>query len=404
MKTTLKITGNVSLALLGMGTVLKIFHWPGASPALLLGFVLLCFIFFPSAIYLNHKEFKAKGRTALNVSILIGGIVLMIGILFKVMHWPGASFLLFTGWSIVVGVFLPVLLFVKIREVSTTKEKVVYVLGVIALMIFEAATMFKMFHWPGATFLMVIGAELLMCFFLPMYTFIRLRESGKITGQFIFIITTSMYAIALTVLLSFATSSNVIGHFVNGASNSAKILSYFEKKNKQWTVSDSLHTKTDTLVLSIAEEADKVHQLIVSIKLNLVQTVDQVDEPTARMCISNPDQIVASSNYDAGNIVLLGSGGNGLATALKQALENFRKKAVQASSSNPGLSKNIETFLSTSPVQNETGSNTWEEANFRNKLLIGTIVNLSTIEKNVRIVETLTIEDIQHKTNSPKTL
>ena len=50
MKTTMKITGNVSLALLALGTLFKIFHWPGAGPLLVVGFVLVCFFFFPAVI------------------------------------------------------------------------------------------------------------------------------------------------------------------------------------------------------------------------------------------------------------------------------------------------------------------------------------------------------------------
>jgi hypothetical protein len=84
MKTTMKITGNLSLAMLGIGTVMKLFHWQGGSLLLMLGFTVLCLIFFPSAIYTNYKETKIKGSIPLHLSILIGGILFMAGVLFKV--------------------------------------------------------------------------------------------------------------------------------------------------------------------------------------------------------------------------------------------------------------------------------------------------------------------------------
>ena len=50
MKNTMKITGNVSLSLIAFGTIFKIMYWPGATMLLVVGFVLLCFLFFPAAI------------------------------------------------------------------------------------------------------------------------------------------------------------------------------------------------------------------------------------------------------------------------------------------------------------------------------------------------------------------
>ena len=41
MKTTMKIFGNVSLALIGLGTIFKIFHWIGSAFVLSFGFLLL---------------------------------------------------------------------------------------------------------------------------------------------------------------------------------------------------------------------------------------------------------------------------------------------------------------------------------------------------------------------------
>ena len=397
MKTTMKITGNVALALLGMGTVFKIFHWPGASMALQLGFILLCFVFFPSAIYLNHKEFKAKGRTALNISILIGGIILMIGILFKVMHWPGSSLLLFVGWTIVVGIFLPLLLYVKIKEVDTKKEKRVYALGIIALMIFEVSTMFKMFHWPGTMLLMLLGSVLLVSFFLPMYASIHFKQTGKITGKFIFVIITSMYAIALTVLLAFNVSTNVLQHFVNDASNSSKIINYFEKKNKLMALSDSVPSRHDSLVSVISANANNIHLSITNIQLNLIQTIEGVDEQTAKNCIEHPEQIMAKNNYDLVNIILLGQNGEGIAKSLKLQLDNFREKAIKLTSTNPELSNNIAHLLNTATTSKNSSGNSWEEINFRNKILIAAIAQLRAIEKNVRVVESTVLSYNQTK-------
>jgi hypothetical protein len=192
MKTTMKITGNIALALIAIGTVLKIWHWPGAAPILLIGFVTLCLIFFPAAIYLNYTYESEQKKPILNLSILAGGIVFMAGVLFKVMHWPGSALLLFGGWSVILGVFLPILLFVKLKQAKTSGEKSVYVLGVFSLIIFEVATMFKFFHWPGAGPLLLLGSFALIGLFFPLFTNMKIKRNEITTGQYIFVVTIAM--------------------------------------------------------------------------------------------------------------------------------------------------------------------------------------------------------------------
>ena len=69
MKMTMKITGNVSLALLALATLMKILHLPGASILLLLGFVILGLVFFPSALYTNYRDLEGRKSLALHLSI-----------------------------------------------------------------------------------------------------------------------------------------------------------------------------------------------------------------------------------------------------------------------------------------------------------------------------------------------
>ena len=92
MKTTTKIFGNVSLALIGIGTIFKLFHWPLATILLVLGFLLLGLIFYPSTILASYRK-NGRKRLGLHIIAIIGGISLFFGILFKINHWPGTSIL-----------------------------------------------------------------------------------------------------------------------------------------------------------------------------------------------------------------------------------------------------------------------------------------------------------------------
>lgn len=398
MKTTMKITGNVALALLGMGTVMKIFHWPGAGPALVLGFALLCLFFFPAVVYINHREGKSKGGPIMNFSILVGGVGLMAGILFKVMHWPGASMLLLGGWLFILFIFLPTLLYAKLKDAKSGFEKRVYVLGVVALIIFELATMFKMMHWPGAGPLMILGSLLLVAVFLPLYTNMRFKNVELKTGQFIYLITISMYAVVLTALLAMNVSKDILGCFVRSQDNGTAINHYFEQKERILAASnpvkDSVVMMNAEKIKHVSEETAKVKNEIQNLKLNLVQEIEQVDKQTALAAISESVKISKKDNYDIIDHILFDQNGNGLANSLKGKLDTYRELILKLTTSNKELSESISRILDTSSKKNYNTMVSWEEDNFKHNPLISTLALLTALEKNVSMVESSTIQYI----------
>ncbi len=402
MKNTMKITGTISLATLAMGTLFKIMHWPGAGPMLLFGFALLCLVFFPAAIYISNSEGKTKSLPVLNFSLLIGGTSFMAGILFKVMHWPGSGTLLLTGWAVLLGIFLPILLYVKLKEATSGKEKGIYVLGVLALVAFELATMFKMFHWPGAGPLMLLGSVSLIAVFLPMFAALKYKSSEKSTGKFIFLVITFMYAIVFTALLAMNVSGDILSHFVRQESNSTSVINYFEKKKEQQakTVSllpDSVRAGLESQIAQVSKQAGELRKFITNTKLDLIQRVEGVDEQTAKGLMVNPSQLIRKDNYDVVNWVLFDNEGNGIASELKMAIEKFRGSSMQITSFDTELSKSIAKLLSTEPQMNENDKKSWEEKTFRNNMLANALSVLSGIERNVLVVETETIQSLIQK-------
>lgn len=385
MKTTMKITGNVSLALIAIGTAFKIFHWPGASPILIFGFTMLCFIFFPAAVYLNYTYKKEQKKPLLNASILVGGIVFMVGVLFKLMHWPGAALLLLAGWSIILCVFLPILLFIKIKEAETKREKGIYFLGVFALTIFEISTMFKMFHWPGAGPLMLLGGFLLIVVFLPLFASLKFRNGSITIPQFIFLITTSMYVVVLTFLLAMNVSDVVLDRFVRDEASSTRVVNYFKAKTEKLaTVNDP----TKKVNAELTAHVNKIAKLILDTKIYLITNVEGVNETIAMTYVSNPDLIKRKDNYDRINVLVYGNNEGSVISTLKKELEEFRTNACTVVN-DPTLAKSIETLLNTSDDQTEIEKISWEEFNFGTTMIISAMARLSEIEKNVRLVESI---------------
>jgi hypothetical protein len=90
------------------------------------------------------------------ISGVVSSIITFIGVLFKIMHWPGA------GVAITVGITLfaiyALLLFIDKQEFATTSmQKVSNVFVLVAMVLVAGGFLFKMQHWPGAGVLIYIS-------------------------------------------------------------------------------------------------------------------------------------------------------------------------------------------------------------------------------------------------------
>ncbi len=116
MKKTLNISGISSALLILIGAIFKTLHWPGAGITLLLGGLLFCFVFLPLMIVLKFKDETSKtDKWVLSLGFLLG-IGMSVGIIFKLMYWPYANLLI--RWSETVFIFgyVPLYFFTRIRR------------------------------------------------------------------------------------------------------------------------------------------------------------------------------------------------------------------------------------------------------------------------------------------------
>lgn len=90
--------GITSSIIIIIGCLLKVLHLQGAAVVLTSGFLIFSLIFMPSIIFSQLKEKKIIHSIAgFFLSTLI------IGVLFKITHWPFANFLI--SWSITISLF-----------------------------------------------------------------------------------------------------------------------------------------------------------------------------------------------------------------------------------------------------------------------------------------------------------
>ena len=126
------ITGIIFLA----GLTFKFAHYPGAALLLVLGLSL-------GSILLLAQFFKGSSKDPLSSIIYklsIGnGTMYILGVLFKVMHWPGASFLLVVS-------MLSIAMLLAFSALKTRTWY--YALLPLLFSITVLMALFKIMHWP----------------------------------------------------------------------------------------------------------------------------------------------------------------------------------------------------------------------------------------------------------------
>lgn len=116
MKRTLKISGITSITLIMLGVIFKTMHWPGAGIAIVLGLTFFSLIFIPLNIVLKLKDDQEKSNRLIMIVGMLTASTATIGVLFKIMHWPYANVLMLSSLLIFMLIFIPIYFIVKYRD------------------------------------------------------------------------------------------------------------------------------------------------------------------------------------------------------------------------------------------------------------------------------------------------
>jgi hypothetical protein len=107
---------------------------------------------------------------------LISTIFTFLGSFFKIMHWPGASLIIIMGALSLAFIFVPLLIFIKFKEVSFLFDKFIYSIGIILGTVLMVGFIFKLMHWPWATVLMLSSIVIFNFLYTPIYFISRFKK------------------------------------------------------------------------------------------------------------------------------------------------------------------------------------------------------------------------------------
>lgn len=133
MKQKLYLLGLTTALIISLGAIFKVNHWPAAAIMLIAGTFMLVFIFLPAALIDNYKAEGNRENKSLYIVTYLTCFVIFVAMLFKIMHWPFAGYWLFFALPFPYVVFLPVFLVITSKNRNFNVYNTVFVLLLLAL-------------------------------------------------------------------------------------------------------------------------------------------------------------------------------------------------------------------------------------------------------------------------------
>lgn len=132
MKQKIYLLGLLTAIVVVMGCIFKISHWPGAGILLMLGIFLLVFLFLPLALRNHYLGEGNRKNISLHIITWVTCLVVFVAMIFKVMHWPGAGVALIIALPFPYLVFLPAYIVTTARNRDSNIHNTVYILLLLA--------------------------------------------------------------------------------------------------------------------------------------------------------------------------------------------------------------------------------------------------------------------------------
>ncbi len=231
MKKLMKISGVAGTIMLGFAAIFKISHWPLAGVLMTLGAFVLSFLFLPSALVVLWKETKNQKKLILFISAFIAGVAFILGMLFKIQHWPGANIAILAGLVTGAILFVPSLLFQLFGDIQKKHKRIVYVIGALSILIYATGFWFRLFHWPMAGTLMMLGAIVLFFIAFPWFTWIQWKNETSVNGRFIFMVIVPLLFVLPGALVNLSLARTYENGFYIRLKKQDALLKFQEKAN-----------------------------------------------------------------------------------------------------------------------------------------------------------------------------
>lgn len=118
-------------------------------------------------------------KKLLYITGFFGAISSAIGVVFKLLHLPGANAFFIIGWIVLLLIFVPIFAILRYRGSNSYKpyERALIILGGISAVTGGLSGVFKTLQLQGADILLLMGSFIFVVGFLPLYFYAMYRKS-----------------------------------------------------------------------------------------------------------------------------------------------------------------------------------------------------------------------------------
>ena len=304
---------------------------------------------------------------------IISVVLAVVGIIFKLNHWPAAGIIICTGIFLLIVLFLPLALINNYRTASGDRSMVLSVITWLTCFIIFTSMLFKIMHWPGAGITVMIALPFPFVVFLPVYLVVTSRIKGFDINNTIFVLLLLALQAVFSALLALNVSRERLYDstvLTNNYINTSKIYRQFQPGDNDITLNERKASAIDA--------ADRLTGLIEQSN-NLIRRLTSSDIGKEDLISSVYDKL--DSRTLAGKALLAGSVPV-QSERLKEGLDEFINKLKE-------LDKTGELFKLASglyDLDQEPRDLAWAERLFSSNYLAWVLADLASMEANTGIL------------------
>lgn len=410
MKRIMYGLGVAAPILVIIAALFKAYHWPGGGVMITLALFITGMVFLPLFVMVRIRDTRRMDEPVplgLYLTGMITGMITILGTLFKIQHWPGASILLTLGLAGLALGFLPAFARYRIREAKRKNESInkgLWIGGIIAGMLVIVGTLFKIQHWPGAGIALIISWSMLAVVVLPLLVLNQLKQSEQRINSFFGILLISVSAAVFIMALMRSTpeyysfgyvvmENSAVGQTnyhasqimnappATGSSGSGSGFSGEETSMTEVAVGASEEVQVNADMAAFRDEADALCSYIQSLREELAKSYSgEEDQPiTDRGAIDVREMFLVGKSSLPYELISARD-----ENKMYRMLEAFQDHALELTEEE-ALITFIDTQFSFNPPQ-ELDQEQWSKFCFTGPLM-HSIAILGTFQSTVRMVE-----------------
>lgn len=312
---------------------------------------------------------------------IISAVLMIVGIFFKFMHWPGAAMFLVLGIGCSSLIFLPLLFTLKVKEKKQAKEKLIVGIGTLAGILMSLGILFKVMHWPGANMMGMSAVIMMLVLFLPVYFFSGIRNPETKVNTLVSSILIIMGCGLFFTLVNTRPSIKYQNSIAFSNQKVSDTYDYLTEQNSSiYSVLAGDSSKNTKIQNELREHCSKLCTEIEDLKLELISATDGPG-------IKKIDyyNLALGENFDIPTKFLFDDAGKAKEklSSIKTQLAALNKKASNDFKVN---SSRLIDLSERSSVQNE-GTESWEVSSFYHTPISLVLKNFSQLQLDIRVIE-----------------